>query len=177
MRTYVVRVGLITGLESFIFGYDTGIITASIAHGPFKTYMNNPNAAVTGAIVATYIAGEAVAADMEMFVGRRRFVQLMCTIVNTGTRTDRSSESRHASIDRYRNLALYRNIIPRFRTRPWSHHVPRIPVLVKLPELLTGLVTFAAMPTTQYPDPSSGDSQSPCGYLLTLCSNSANSYC
>ncbi|KAI3601120.1 mfs monosaccharide transporter [Moniliophthora roreri] len=145
MRTYVVRVGLITGLGSFIFGYDTGIITASIAHGPFKTYMDNPNAAVTGAIVATYIAGEAVAADMEMFVGRRRFVQLMCTIVNTGTRTDRSSESRHGSIDRYRNL--------------------------------TGLVTFAAMPTTQYPDPSSGDSQSPCGYLLTLCSNSANSYC
>ncbi|ESK91099.1 mfs monosaccharide transporter [Moniliophthora roreri MCA 2997] len=51
--------------------------------------MGNPNAAATGAIVATYIAGEAVGAIMQMFVGdklgRKRFMQLMCIVVTTGT--------------------------------------------------------------------------------------------
>ncbi|KAK1222994.1 hypothetical protein PQX77_014140 [Marasmius sp. AFHP31] len=51
--------------------------------------MNNPNAAATGAIVATYIAGEAVGAIIQMALGdklgRKRFMQMMCLVVTVGT--------------------------------------------------------------------------------------------
>ncbi|KAL0061246.1 hypothetical protein AAF712_011952 [Marasmius tenuissimus] len=51
--------------------------------------MNNPNAAATGAIVATYIAGEAVGAIIQMALGdklgRKRFMQMMCLVVTIGT--------------------------------------------------------------------------------------------
>ncbi|KAF9258411.1 general substrate transporter [Marasmius fiardii PR-910] len=89
MRAYIVWVGLFAGLGSFIFGYDTGIITTSIAHNSFKTYMKNPNAAMTGAIVATYIAGEAIGAFMQMLfgdkLGRKGFMEMMCVVVTVGT--------------------------------------------------------------------------------------------
>ncbi|KAL1696619.1 general substrate transporter [Schizophyllum commune] len=89
MRPYIVFLGLFAGLGSFLFGYDTGIITTSIAHDSFKDYMKNPNDAATGAIVATYIAGEAVGAITQSIIGdklgRKRFMQLMCLIVTVGT--------------------------------------------------------------------------------------------
>ena len=48
--------------------------------------MKNPNDAATGAIVATYIAGEAVGAITQSIIGdklgRKRFMQLMCLIVS-----------------------------------------------------------------------------------------------
>lgn len=47
--------------------------------------MGNPNAAETGAIVATYIAGEAVGAVLQMFLGdklgRKRFMGMLCVVV------------------------------------------------------------------------------------------------
>ncbi|KAJ6618170.1 general substrate transporter [Mycena sp. CBHHK59/15] len=74
---------------SFLFGYDTGIITTSIAHTSFKKYMNHPNAVLTGAIVSTYVAGEAVGAILQMLLGdvlgRKRFMQLLCIVVTAGT--------------------------------------------------------------------------------------------
>ncbi|KDQ56456.1 hypothetical protein JAAARDRAFT_59315 [Jaapia argillacea MUCL 33604] len=89
MRPYIVAVGLFAALGSFLFGYDTGIITTSIAHPSFKEYMGNPNNAATGAIVATYIAGEAVGAFIQIFLGDRlgriHFMQLMCVVVTIGT--------------------------------------------------------------------------------------------
>ncbi|KAK7039228.1 hypothetical protein VNI00_010133 [Paramarasmius palmivorus] len=89
MRPYIVMVGLFAGLGSFLFGYDTGIITTSIAHDSFKDYMGRPSDAATGAIVATYIAGEAVGAIIQMILGdvlgRKRFMQLMCMTVTVGT--------------------------------------------------------------------------------------------
>ncbi|KAJ7489194.1 general substrate transporter [Mycena latifolia] len=76
-------------LGSFLFGYDTGIITTSIAHTSFKNYMNNPNSVLTGAIVSTYVAGEAVGAILQMLLGdvlgRKRFMQLLCIVVTAGT--------------------------------------------------------------------------------------------
>lgn len=86
MNGYIVILGTFAGLGSFLFGYDTGIITTSIAHQSFKDYMGNPNAAATGAIVATYIAGEAVGAITQSIfgdsLGRRRYMQLMCMVVS-----------------------------------------------------------------------------------------------
>ncbi|KIK64919.1 hypothetical protein GYMLUDRAFT_194669 [Collybiopsis luxurians FD-317 M1] len=89
MRAYAIVVGLFAGLGSFLFGYDTGIITTSIAHESFINYMHNPNAAMTGAIVATYIAGEAIGAILQMIIGdklgRKRFMQALCIVVTIGT--------------------------------------------------------------------------------------------
>ena len=50
--------------------------------------MHNPSNGLTGAVVAVYIAGEAVGALVQTFVGdklgRIRFMQLMCVIVTIG---------------------------------------------------------------------------------------------
>ncbi len=47
--------------------------------------MGHPSNAATGAIVATYIAGEALGALIQMLIGdklgRKRFMQLMCIVV------------------------------------------------------------------------------------------------
>jgi len=48
--------------------------------------MGHPNDALTGMIVSTYIAGEAVGSVLQMILGdrlgRKRFMQLMCLIVS-----------------------------------------------------------------------------------------------
>ncbi|KAK0476497.1 general substrate transporter [Armillaria novae-zelandiae] len=97
MNGYIVMLGTFAGLGSFLFGYDTGIITTSIAHQSFKDYMGNPNAAATGAIVATYIAGEAVGAITQSIfgdlLGRRRYMQLMCMVVTVGTIIQTSAQN------------------------------------------------------------------------------------
>ncbi|KAF5352978.1 hypothetical protein D9758_007943 [Tetrapyrgos nigripes] len=89
MRAYTFVVGLFAGLGSFLFGYDTGIITTSIAHESFKAYMGHPNDAMTGAIVSTYIAGEAIGAITQILLGdrlgRKRFMQLLCFVATVGT--------------------------------------------------------------------------------------------
>ncbi|KAF9040425.1 general substrate transporter [Hymenopellis radicata] len=85
-RGYIVMVGLFAGLGSFLFGYDTGIITTMFTR---RLDMGNPNDAATGAIVATYIAGEAVGAIMQSVLGdklgRKHFMQMMCLVVTVGT--------------------------------------------------------------------------------------------
>ncbi|KAE9403758.1 general substrate transporter [Gymnopus androsaceus JB14] len=89
MRAYIVLVGLFAALGSFLFGYDTGIITTSIAHESFTTYMGHPNNAEIGAIVACFIAGEAVGSILQMAfgdkLGRKRFMQWLCILVTFGT--------------------------------------------------------------------------------------------
>ncbi|EIM84049.1 general substrate transporter [Stereum hirsutum FP-91666 SS1] len=89
MRFYVVALGLFAGLGSFLFGYDTGIITTSIAHQSFKDYMGNPGSAATGAIVSTYIAGETIGAILQSVLGdrlgRKRFMGMLCLVVTVGT--------------------------------------------------------------------------------------------
>ncbi|KAJ6598244.1 general substrate transporter [Mycena vulgaris] len=97
VNSHIIMLGLFAGLGSFLFGYDTGIITTSIAHPSFKNYMNNPNSVLTGAIVSTYVAGEAVGAIIQMLVGdvlgRKRFMQLLCIIVTAGTVIQTSAQN------------------------------------------------------------------------------------
>ncbi|KAM0748758.1 general substrate transporter [Meredithblackwellia eburnea MCA 4105] len=89
MPSYATYAGSFAALGSFAFGFDTGIVTTSIAHATFKQAMGNPNAALTGAIVSTYIAGEAVGAVSQMALGdrmgRRRFMQAMAICVLIGS--------------------------------------------------------------------------------------------
>ncbi|KAI1439437.1 putative MFS monosaccharide transporter [Annulohypoxylon stygium] len=86
---YSLGVALFAAIGTFLFGFDTGIATTTIAHESWIDYMNHPNNGLTGAVVAVYIAGEAVGALTQTFIGDRlgriRFMQLLCIIVTIGT--------------------------------------------------------------------------------------------
>ncbi|KAK4539312.1 hypothetical protein LTR36_000805 [Oleoguttula mirabilis] len=75
--------------DAFLFGFDTGIATTTIAHKSWVAYMDHPSKGLTGAVVAVYIAGEAAGALTQTFVGDRlgriRFMQMMCCFVTVGT--------------------------------------------------------------------------------------------
>ncbi|KAL2107132.1 hypothetical protein VUR80DRAFT_5659 [Thermomyces stellatus] len=85
---YAVLIGMFACLGTFLYGFDTGIATTTIAHQSWVDYMGDPSDAIVGAVVATYIAGEAVGAIMQTLVadklGRVRFMQLQCIIVTVG---------------------------------------------------------------------------------------------
>lgn len=86
---YTFGVALFAAIGTFLFGFDTGIATTTIAHQSWVTYMHHPNAGLTGAVVAIYIAGEAAGAITQTFIGDRlgriHFMQMMCVIVTIGT--------------------------------------------------------------------------------------------
>ncbi|KAL4783626.1 general substrate transporter [Aspergillus varians] len=86
---YVLGVAFFAAIGTFLFGFDTGIATTTIAHESWIDYMNHPSEGMTGAVVAVYIAGEAVGALFQTAVadklGRLRFMELMCIIVTIGT--------------------------------------------------------------------------------------------
>ncbi|RDK46539.1 MFS monosaccharide transporter [Aspergillus phoenicis ATCC 13157] len=88
-RLYTIVVALFAGTGTFLFGFDTGIATTTIAHESWKEYMRQPSEALTGAVVAVYIAGEAVGALIQTAIGDRlgriRFMQVLCAIVTIGT--------------------------------------------------------------------------------------------
>ncbi|KAF9740358.1 hypothetical protein PMIN06_005684 [Paraphaeosphaeria minitans] len=87
--SYTLGVALFAAIGTFLFGFDTGIATTTIAHQSFLDYMDNPTKAITGAVVAVYIAGEAGGAMLQTLIGdqlgRIRFMQLMCIIITIGT--------------------------------------------------------------------------------------------
>ncbi|KAH8884374.1 putative MFS monosaccharide transporter [Thozetella sp. PMI_491] len=94
---YTLGIAIFAGIGSFLFGFDTGIATTTIAHQSWIDYMGHPSNGLTGAVVAVYIAGEAVGALIQTFIGDRlgriRFMQLMCVIVTIGTTIQTASVS------------------------------------------------------------------------------------
>ncbi|KIW85429.1 hypothetical protein Z517_00819 [Fonsecaea pedrosoi CBS 271.37] len=85
---YTLGVALFASLGTFLYGYDTGIVTTTIAHKSWVEYMHNPNPALVGAVGAIYIGGEAVGALIQIALadrlGRLRFMELLCVIVTIG---------------------------------------------------------------------------------------------
>ncbi|KAF2173841.1 hypothetical protein M409DRAFT_48760 [Zasmidium cellare ATCC 36951] len=85
---YTFGVAVFAAIGTFFFGFDTGIATTTIAHQSWIEYMGHPSNGMTGAVVAVYIAGEAVGALIQTAVGdklgRIRFMQMMCIIVTIG---------------------------------------------------------------------------------------------
>ncbi|EON96481.1 putative mfs monosaccharide transporter protein [Phaeoacremonium minimum UCRPA7] len=94
---YTFGIALFAAIGTFLFGFDTGIATTTIAHQSWIDYMGNPSKGLTGAVVAVYIAGEAVGALMQTAIGdtlgRIRFMQLMCIIVTIGTVIQTASQN------------------------------------------------------------------------------------
>ncbi|KAL4979975.1 general substrate transporter [Aspergillus desertorum] len=82
---YALGVALFAAIGTFLFGFDTGIATTTIAHGSWIEYMKRPSEGLTGAVVAVYIA--AVADKL----GRLRFMELMCVIATIGTTVQTAS--------------------------------------------------------------------------------------
>ncbi|KAI6840103.1 putative MFS monosaccharide transporter [Hortaea werneckii] len=86
---YTFGVALFAAIGTFLFGFDTGIATTTIAHESWIEYMGHPSEGLTGAVVAVYIAGEACGALTQTFLGDRlgriRFMQMMCVVVTVGT--------------------------------------------------------------------------------------------
>ncbi|OKL62319.1 hypothetical protein UA08_02514 [Talaromyces atroroseus] len=85
---YTFGVALFAAIGTFLFGFDTGIATTTIAHQSWKEYMGHPSQGLTGAVPSVYIAGEAIGALTQMAIGDRlgriRFMQLMCAVVTIG---------------------------------------------------------------------------------------------
>jgi len=86
---YTLAIALFAAIGTLLFGFDTGIATTTIVHESFLEYMNHPSKALTGAVVSVYIAGEAMGALTQTFLGDRlgriRFMQMMCIVVTIGT--------------------------------------------------------------------------------------------
>ncbi|KAH8654942.1 putative MFS monosaccharide transporter [Tricladium varicosporioides] len=88
LNAFTVGVAFFAAIGTFLFGFDSGIATTSIAHASFLAYMDHPSTAWIGAVVAVYIAGECFGAITQMLLGDRlgrlRFMQIMCVIVTIG---------------------------------------------------------------------------------------------
>ncbi|KAH0154006.1 MFS transporter, partial [Aureobasidium melanogenum] len=86
---YTFGIALFAAIGTFLFGFDTGIATTTIAHQSWIDYMDHPSKGLTGAVVAVYIAGEALGALTQTAIGDRlgrlRFMQALCVVVTIGT--------------------------------------------------------------------------------------------
>ncbi|KAK3389785.1 general substrate transporter [Podospora didyma] len=73
---------LFLGIGGFLYGYDSGIITPSLALSSFLQYFGNPNAALRGAIVSVYQAGAWLGSASVGFTsdrfGRRKAIAFGC---------------------------------------------------------------------------------------------------
>lgn len=87
-KYYTLGTALFAATGTFLFGFDTGVTTTTIARQSWSEYMGHPSNGLTGAAVAIYIAGEAGGALCQTFVGDRlgriRFMQMMCVVVTIG---------------------------------------------------------------------------------------------
>ncbi|OAP59509.1 hypothetical protein AYL99_06807 [Fonsecaea erecta] len=94
---YTLGISSFAAIGTFVFGFDTGIATTTIAHQSWIDYMNSPSKGLTGAVVSVYIAGEAGGALTQTFIGdalgRIRFLQLMSVIVTIGTVIQTASQN------------------------------------------------------------------------------------
>ncbi|KAK4140756.1 general substrate transporter [Dichotomopilus funicola] len=73
---------LLLGIGGFLYGFDSGIVTPSLALGSFTGYFNHPDAPLRGAIVSVYQAGAWLgSASVGMTsdrMGRRRAIAFGC---------------------------------------------------------------------------------------------------
>ncbi|TXT13409.1 hypothetical protein VHUM_00776 [Vanrija humicola] len=85
---YVAAIFAATG--SFLFGYDSGIISSVISpsYTHFHSYFNNPSDSIIGAIVAVFgggaFVGSLIAGQTADWIGRKRTIQLGCVIAIVG---------------------------------------------------------------------------------------------
>jgi len=74
--------------KGFLFGYDSGIITSTIAQPHFVTYFNKPNDNVVGGIVSSFQGGAILGTIITFFtadkLGRKKTIALGALIATIG---------------------------------------------------------------------------------------------
>ncbi|KEP55820.1 MFS monosaccharide transporter [Rhizoctonia solani 123E] len=89
MRSYTVLCAIFVSVGSYLFGYDSGVMTTTIAQDSFKAYFNHPSQSIIGALVSTYIAGEAIGACFAAWscdaLGRRHTIAIAAATATVGT--------------------------------------------------------------------------------------------
>ncbi|CAE6432422.1 unnamed protein product [Rhizoctonia solani] len=89
MRSYTVLCAIFVSVGSYLFGYDSGVMTTTIAQDSFKAYFDHPSQRIIGALVSTYIAGEAIGACFAAWscdaLGRRHTIAIAAATATVGT--------------------------------------------------------------------------------------------
>ncbi|OBZ72476.1 High-affinity glucose transporter [Grifola frondosa] len=81
-RVYNIFIAVFCAIGSFLFGYDSGIISSVITFNAFKSFVNNPGNydSLSGAVVSTFTGGcffgAALAGWANDKIGRKRTIQL-----------------------------------------------------------------------------------------------------
>jgi len=52
---YTFSVAVFSAMGTLLFGFDTGIVTTTIAHASWVEYMGHPSTVLTGAVVSIYV--------------------------------------------------------------------------------------------------------------------------
>ncbi|KAF8609728.1 general substrate transporter [Ceratobasidium sp. AG-I] len=95
MRAYTVLCAIFVSVGSYLFGYDSGVLTTTIAQDSFRAYFNHPSQSIIGALVSTYIAGEAVGACFAAWsgdaLGRKRTIAIAAAVATVGTSVQAAS--------------------------------------------------------------------------------------
>ncbi|CAE6476405.1 unnamed protein product [Rhizoctonia solani] len=89
MRAYTLLCAIFVSVGSYLFGYDSGVMTTTIAQDSFKEYFDHPSQSIIGALVSTYIAGEAIGACFAAWsgdaLGRRHTITIAAATATVGT--------------------------------------------------------------------------------------------
>ncbi len=98
MKHLTLWFALFANLGSFLFGFDSGIVTTTIAHQTFLDYMHTTSdSELIGALTSTYAAGEAVGAIIAMWCvdawGRKISIETASAVAAIGAAIQTGSVS------------------------------------------------------------------------------------
>ncbi|KAK4623728.1 Major facilitator-type transporter ecdD [Fulvia fulva] len=85
---YMWKLAIFVAIGTFLYGYDSGIVTITIAKPSWINYMGRPSPNYIGAVASVYSAGQALGCLFQVFVGdhisRIRFLQAMAMLEAAG---------------------------------------------------------------------------------------------
>ncbi|KAL1978157.1 hypothetical protein VTN31DRAFT_1016 [Thermomyces dupontii] len=87
-KSYTIRCSIFATTGSFIYGYDSGIISTTLGQATFPSYFNYPSDNMIGAIVSTYSGGQGVGnlagGYLGDLLGRKKTIWLASTLALIG---------------------------------------------------------------------------------------------
>ena len=87
-KSYTLWCAIFATTGSFIYGYDSGIISTTLGQKTFPSYFNNPSQDMLGAIVSTYSGGQGIGNLLGGYLGdklgRKKTIWLASTLALIG---------------------------------------------------------------------------------------------